>query len=73
MHERSALGSGENRRVHFLRDRLVVGQDHATARAAQCLMGRRRRYMGMRERTRMHAAGDKTGEMRHVDHQQRIH
>ena len=35
MHQRAALQAGEDRRVDLLGDRLVVGEDHAAARAAQ--------------------------------------
>ena len=70
VHQRAALHAGEHRRVDLLRELLVVGQDHAAARAAQRLVRGRGHDMGMRERDRMRAAGDEPGEMRHVDHQQ---
>ena len=70
MHQRPALHAGEHRRVELLRDLLVIGQDHAAARPAQRLVRRRRHDMRVREWRGMHAGGDKTGEMRHVDHQQ---
>ncbi len=40
MHQRAALQAWENSRVEFLRQGLVIGQDDATARAAQRLVGR---------------------------------
>ena len=69
MHQRPALQAGEDRRVDLLRDLLVVGEDQAAARTAQRLVRGRRDDMRMRDRRRMHAAGDEPGEMRHVDHQ----
>ena len=52
-----------------LADLLVVGEDHAAARATQGLVRRRRDDMRMRQRARMGAAGDEPGEMRHVHHE----
>ena len=69
MHQRAALQAREDRRVDLLGDVLVVGEDHAAARAAQRLVRGRGDDMGMRERRGMRAAGDQAGEMRHVDHQ----
>ena len=70
MHQRSALQAGEHRRVDLLGQRLVVGEDHGAARAAQRLVRGRGHDMGVRERARMRAAGDQPREMRHVDHQE---
>ena len=69
MHQRAALHAGEHRRIELLRQFLVIGQDRAAARAAQRLVRRGGDDMRMRKRARMRAAGDKAGEMRHVDHQ----
>ena len=68
--ERSALPAGEHRLV----DRLGVlgrGQDAATARAAQRLVGGERDDVGERHRVRVRAAGDETGEVGDVEHEQR--
>jgi hypothetical protein len=67
MHQRAALNAREDRRVHLFRDLVVIGQDHAAARAAQGLVGGRRRHMGMREGAGVKARGHQTGEVRHVD------
>ena len=69
MHQRPALHAGEDGGVELLGDLLVVGEDRAAARPAQGLVRGRRDDVGMREWARMHAAGHKAGEMRHVDHQ----
>ena len=60
---------GNTAELIFLASLLVVGQDHAAARAAQRLVRRGGHDMGVRERDGMRAAGDQPGEMRHVDHQ----
>ena len=69
MHQRAALQAGEHRRVDLLGELLVVGEDHAAARAAQGLVRGRGDDMGVRERRGMRAARDQPGEMRHVDHE----
>ena len=69
MHQRAALQAREHRRVDLLGELLVVGEDHAAARPAQRLVRGRGDDMRVRERARMRAAGDESGEMRHVDHQ----
>ena len=69
MHQRPALHAGEDGGVELLGDLLVIGEDRAAARPAQGLVRGRRDHVGMREWARMHAAGHKAGEMRHVDHQ----
>ena len=48
VHQRAALQAREDRRVDLLGDRLVVGQDHAAARAAQRLVGGGGDDMGVR-------------------------
>ena len=69
MHQRAALQAGEDSRIELLRQILVIGEDHAAARAAQRLVGRGRCNMAMRERRRMLATGNEAGDMGHVDHQ----
>jgi hypothetical protein len=69
MHQRAALQPGENRRVEFLGQRLVVPQHQPAARAAQRLVRGGGGDMRVRHRRGMHAAGDEAGEMRHVHHQ----
>ena len=71
VHQRAALDAGEDGRVDLLGQILVIGEDHAAARAAQGLVRGRRCDMGVRERARIDAAGDEAGDMRHVDHQER--
>jgi hypothetical protein len=66
MHQRPALNAGKDRRIDLLRDGLVIGQDHAAARAAQGLVGGGGRDMRMRERRGMRATRHQPGEMRHV-------
>ena len=53
VHQRAALQAGEDRRVDLLGDVLVVGEDHAAARAAQGLVRGGGDDMGVRERARM--------------------
>ena len=69
MLQRTALRSRKNRRVDFLGNFLVIGQNHAAARAAQSLVRGRRNHVGIFQRIRMYAAGNQTGKMRHVHHQ----
>jgi hypothetical protein len=71
MHQRAALEAGEHRRVDLLGDRLVIGEDHAAARAAQCLVRGGGDDMGVRQGAGMHAGRDQPGEMRHVHHEDR--
>ena len=69
MHQRSALHSGEYRRIEFFRQFLVIGEDGAAARPAQRFVRRCGHDMRMRQRARMRAAGNEAGKMRHVHHQ----
>ena len=71
VHQRPALDAGEDCRVDLLGDLLVVGQDHAAARAAERLVRRRRDDVGMRERARNETGSDEAGEVRHVDEEVR--
>ena len=66
MHQGTTLNAGENRRVEFLRQRLVIGDDHSTAWTAQGFMRRRRCNMRMGEGRWVLARRHKTREMRHV-------
>lgn len=45
VHQRATLQAGEDSRIELLRQILVIGEDDAAARAAQRLVGRRRRDM----------------------------
>ena len=49
---------------------LCLAQDQPAARAAQRLVRRRRDDVGVRHRRRIHAAGDESGEVRHVHHEE---
>ena len=69
VHQRAALVAGEDGGVELLRQRLVVRQDDAAARAAQGLVGGRGGDVGVRHRVRVEAGGDQAGVVRHVDHQ----
>ncbi|QTK78950.1 hypothetical protein AT6N2_C1164 [Agrobacterium tumefaciens] len=69
VHQRAALEAREDGGVELLRQILVVGEDHAAARAAQRLVRGGGRNMAMRERRGMLATGDETGDVRHIDHQ----
>jgi hypothetical protein len=69
MHQRSALQAREDGRIELLGQILVIGQDHAAARAAQRLVRRGGGDMAMRERRRMLAAGNEAGDVGHVDHE----
>ena len=69
VHQRPALHAGKN----FAIDRLGVlgfAQHHATARATQGLMSRRRNKVGVRHRTRVQPGRHQTSDMSHVHHQQ---
>ena len=50
VHQRTALKAGEHRRIDLLGDLLVIGEDHAAARAAQGLVGRGGHHMRVGER-----------------------
>ena len=69
VHQRPALQAREHRRIDLLGDRLVIGQHHAAARAAQGLVGGGGDDMGVAERGRMLARRDQPGKMGHVDEQ----
>ncbi len=69
VHQRPALDAGEDRRVDLLADLVVHREDHAAARAAQRLVRGGGDDVRVRQRARVHLAGDQPGEMRHVDHQ----
>ncbi len=69
MHQRAALKPRKHRRIDLLGNRLVVGQHHAAARAAQRFVRGGGRDMGMRHRRRVRPAGDEASDMGHVDHQ----
>ncbi len=67
MLQRAALAAGEDRRIHFLGDIFIIGEDHAPTRTAQRLVRGGGGHMGMRERRGVFARGHQPGEMRHVD------
>ena len=69
MHERSALHSGEDLRIDRLRV-LRLAENHAGARTAQTFVRRAGDKVGIRHRSRMHTARDKSGNVRHVDKEQ---
>jgi hypothetical protein len=69
VHQRPALQTGKDRRIDLLCDLGVVCQHHAAARPAQCLVRRHRYDMRVSKRIGMCAAGNETGEMCHVHHQ----
>src|SRR5699024_952027 len=70
MHQRSALDSREYCLVEVkLLIHLVAGEDHSPARSAECLVGRCRRHMGVRDRAWMKACCNKFCNMSHVYHQ----
>ena len=66
MHERPALHTGKHSGVDRFRV-LRGGHDDASARAAQTFMGRGGDKLGVRNRRRVLAARDETGNVRHVD------
>ena len=69
VHQGSALKARKHGRVDLLRNRFVVGQDHAAARPAQGLVGGRGHHVGVGQRAGMDPGGDQAGEMGHVDHE----
>ena len=69
MHQGTALQARKHGGVDFPRQLLVVGEHQAAARAAERLVCRRSDDVSVGERAWMRAAGDESGEMRHVNHE----
>ena len=69
MHQWAALQTRKDGGIDAPRDIGIVTEDHAAARAPQCLVRRRRDDMRVRDRARMRLPGDKPRKMRHIDHQ----
>src|SRR5690606_4621335 len=64
------LAAREHGGVQLLLDLFVgLGQDQAAARAAQGLVGGGGDHVGERYRVRVHAGGNQTGHVGHVDEQ----
>ena len=70
VHQRAALRAGEDAGVHFL-GKFLLAQDHAAARAAQGLVSRGGDNVGIGHGALVLPARDQTGNVRHVDHEQR--
>ncbi len=72
VHQRAALGTGEDGRVELFLDVFVgLGQDQATAWAAQSLVRSGGHHVGEGNRVRVQTGSDQTGDVGHVDEQQR--
>ncbi|MNI75416.1 hypothetical protein D3C73_1315650 [compost metagenome] len=70
MHQRAALATGEHGGVEFfLKLGIGPGQDQATARAAQGLVGRGGDHVGVGQRIRVQTGGHQPGDVGHVDEQ----
>src|SRR5690606_4858489 len=68
--QRATLGAREHGGVQLLLDFLVgAGQDQAAARTTQGLVGGGGDHVGERHRVRVHAGGNQTGHVSHVDEQ----
>ena len=70
VHQRAALDVGEHRTVDRLPE-LGVAEDHAAAGPAECLVRGRRDDLRMPHRCRVLAGRDETGEVRHIDDEER--
>ena len=70
MHERAALHAGENGRIELL-GKFLFAHDDAAARAAQTFVRRGGYKLRVRNRTRMLTSRNKSGDVRHVDEQDR--
>ena len=68
--ERAALLAGEDGRIDLLGE-LLLAEDHAGARAAEGLVRGRGDDVSVLDRTRMQPCCHESGEVGHVDHQQR--
>ena len=74
VHERAALDARENGFIQFIFGReFLAGQDHTASWAAQCLMGRRRRHMRVRDRALVDTSSDQAGNMSHIHHKKGPH
>ena len=74
VHQRAALGTGEDRRVELLLDGFVgLGQDQAATRTAQGLVGSAGDHVGEGDRVGVDPGGDQAGEVGHVDEQVGTH
>ena len=69
MHERATLNARENRRIKFFAQRLVIGQNQTAAGPAQGFMRCCGDRMSIWQRTGMRTAGNKAGNMCHIDQQ----
>ena len=69
VHQRSTLNAREDRRVEFLSQSFVVGQDHTATWAAQCFVRGCCCDMCVWEWGRVDACGNQTCKVGHVDHE----
>jgi hypothetical protein len=70
VHQRTALDAGNTSDWNFFSSSsLALADDDAAARTAQGLVRGRGDHVRMRHRVRIHAGGDQTGDVRHVDEQ----
>jgi hypothetical protein len=72
VHQRAALGAGEDALVDGLAQ-VLAAEDQAAARAAQGLVSGGRDDVGVAERARVEAGRDESGDVGHVHHQERVH
>src|SRR3546814_9468132 len=69
MHQRTALQTGEYRRIDLLGNGFIIGQHHAATRTAQSLVRRGCDHMRVTEGRRVRSARDQASEVGHVDHE----
>jgi len=70
MHQRATLDAGENSLVDFLGIFLIVGQNQTAARTTQSFVGGSGYDISIRNRRRMQACCNQTGDMCHINQQQ---
>src|SRR5690606_39098718 len=70
VHQRAALAAREHGGIQFLFNLFVaLGEDQATARTTQGLVGSGGHHVGKRHRVRVDTGGNQASDVRHVDHQ----
>ena len=70
VHQRATLNAGENSLVDFLGIFLVIGQNQTAARTTQSFMGSSGYDISIRNRRRMQACCNQTGDVCHINQQQ---
>ena len=66
VHQRTALGAGEDGRVDLLGQILIIGQDHTASRSPQGLVGGGGHHMRIRHRRGVQPCGHQAGNVSHI-------